>query len=63
VIAAVDGVEGRTVLAATTDGEALDRLVPATVAAGSVALTVTGHPGEPWTPLAAPEAMGQLASG
>jgi hypothetical protein len=62
VLAAVDGVEGRTVLAATTDSEALDRLVPAGVAAGSVALTVTGRPGEPWTQLHAPEAMGRLAT-
>ena len=60
-LAAVDGVDGRTVLAATVDGEALDRLVPGPVAAGSVALTVTGHPGEPWTRLHAPEALGQLA--
>jgi hypothetical protein len=55
-------VEGRTVLAAITDGEALRRLVPGSVAAGSVALTVTGHPGEPWTQLLAPEALGLLAA-
>jgi hypothetical protein len=61
--AAMDGVDGRTVLAASTDGEALDRLVPGTVAAGSVALTVTGHPSEPWTQLHAADALGQLAPG
>ncbi|MGW4940116.1 MXAN_6230/SCO0854 family RING domain-containing protein [Actinoplanes sp. NPDC004185] len=60
--AEADAVEGRTVLAATTDGAALDRLVPVRVAAGSVALTVTGRPGEPWTQLHAPDVMGQLAA-
>jgi hypothetical protein len=58
-VSAVD-VSGR-VLAATTDGEALARLVPGPVAAGSVALTVTGRPAEPWVQLHAAEALGQLA--
>ncbi len=61
-VAAVDSVDGRTVLAATTDAAGLDRLVPGRVAAGSVALTVTGRPGEPWTQLHAPEALGLLAA-
>jgi hypothetical protein len=60
-LAAMDGVAGRTVLAATTDGEALHRLVPDRVADGSVALTVTGPAGEPWTPLDAPDALSLLA--
>jgi len=61
VTSAVDIVAGSTVLAATTDGEALGRLIRGRVAAGSVALTVTGHPAEPWTQLHAAEALGLLA--
>jgi hypothetical protein len=61
-LAAVEGLSGRTVVAATTDDEALHRLVPERVADGSVALTVTGQPGEPWIPLAAADALGQLAA-
>ncbi|MFI7547042.1 MXAN_6230/SCO0854 family RING domain-containing protein [Actinoplanes sp. NPDC049599] len=60
-LAAVDGVDGRTVLAATADAAALDRLIPGPVAADSVALTVTGHPGEHWTQLHAADALGELA--
>jgi hypothetical protein len=59
-LSAVDGVAGRAVLAATTDGENLHRLVPEQVGDGSVALTVAGQPGEPWTQLLAPEALGLL---
>jgi hypothetical protein len=60
-VAAVDGADGRTVLAATTDSEALQRLVAGRVADGSVALTVTGHVAGPWTQVAAPDLLGQLS--
>jgi hypothetical protein len=55
-------VAGRTVLAGTVDTESLDRLVPGagSALAGSVALTVTGAPGEPWTVVRASDVLGQL---
>ncbi|AGZ44901.1 MXAN_6230/SCO0854 family RING domain-containing protein [Actinoplanes friuliensis] len=60
-LATVTVPEGAVVLVAATDGADVERLVPGPVAAGSVALTVTGRAGEPWTAVSAAEVLGQLA--
>ncbi|GAA4590766.1 hypothetical protein BJY16_000055 [Actinoplanes octamycinicus] len=51
---------GRTVLAAVTDADTLGGYVPGRVAQGSVALTVTGQPDEPWQAADAAGLLGAL---
>jgi hypothetical protein len=54
----LNGLDGLTVLAGVVDGE---RLALGAVAPGSVALTVTGTPPEPWTAVRAGDVLGQLS--
>ncbi|GIF10017.1 MXAN_6230/SCO0854 family RING domain-containing protein [Actinoplanes teichomyceticus] len=51
---------GRTVLAAVVDADTLGGYVPGHPAEGSLALTVTGRPDEPWQAADAAELLGAL---
>jgi hypothetical protein len=51
---------GRTVFAAVADAGTLAGLVPGRPAPGSVALTVTGRPDEPWTAATPAMMLGDL---